>query len=456
MRTLFVIAVIAGLILGGWYFYGGMSDGQTFSSFRIAEVERGDLLLTVGATGIIQPEEVVDVGAQVVGRIKKLGDDPRGETDGKYKGKPVDYCSPVKKGMVLAVIDPAIYQAQFNQAAAAVERSKADLLQMEAKLMQTEAEWARAQRLRSLKLSNISPTGTRAARSPALPIKGISDADFILAKANYQIALANVEVGKATVAQQESTKELAATNLGYTIIASPVDGTIIERRVNIGQTVVSAMNAPSLFLIAEDLRRMEVWASVNEADIGRLKEGMPVRFTVDAFPKDEFDGVISQIRLNASMTQNVVLYTVVVSAANPYLKLLPYLTADVKFEVENRKNVLLVPNAALRFEPKPEQIVPRAEPSTGDRAQSGKARPQHDKEEPESRSDVGTVWLQKGHFLESLQVELGQSDGVHTEISGPGVQAGLEVVVGEQRADVDTSDVNNPFGPPKFRGRKRG
>jgi HlyD family secretion protein len=455
MRTLFIIAVIAGMALGGLFLYGGISKQTPVSRFRVAEVERGDLLLTVSATGIIQPEEVVDVGAQVVGRIKKLGEDPRGETDDKFKGKPVDYCTPVKKGMVLAVIDPAVYQAQFNQAAAAVERAKADLLQMEAKRAQTNAEWERAQRLRNLKLSNISPTGTREARNQALPIKGISDADFILAKANSEIAKAMVEVGKATVAQQESAKELAATNLGYTVITSPVDGTIIERRVDIGQTVVSAMNAPSLFFIAEDLRRMEVWASVNEADIGRLKEGMPVRFTVDAFPRDEFSGVVSQIRLNASMTQNVVLYTVAVSAANPDLKLLPYLTADVKFEVEHRKGVLLVPNAALRFEPKSDQIAPVAETPGSADARSGKERSHLANDDADSNADVGTVWVQKGHFLEPLEVKLGPSDGVHTEVFGSGAKEGLEVVVGEQREDVDTQEVNNPFGPPKFRGPKR-
>lgn len=455
MRTLFIIAVLIGLTVGGVFLYRGYAVEQPVGRFRVAGVERGDLLLTVSATGIIQPEEVVDIGAQVVGRISRLGDDPRGETDEKFKGKPVDYCTPVKKGMVLAVIDPAVYQAQFNQADAAVERAKADLLQMEAKLAQTKAEWERAQRLRNLKLSNISPTGTREARSPELPIKGISDADFILAKANYEIAKANVEIGKATVAQQESTRQLAKTNLGYTTITSPVDGTIIERRVNIGQTVVSSMNAPSLFLIAEDLRRMEVWASVNEADIGRLAQGMPVRFTVDAFPDDEFEGVVSQIRLNASMTQNVVLYTVVVSAANPDLKLLPYLTADVKFEVEHRKNVLLVPNAALRFEPKPDQIAKSTEPPPSTPADTHKRKPQGAKDEAAIKRQVGTIWVEEDHLLSPVEVEIGPSDGIVTEVKGANVHEGLEVVVGEQRAEVDSEDVNNPFGPPKFRKGKR-
>lgn len=453
MRTLFTIAVLVGFAVGGYFLYGAYANQKPTTRFKTAEVERGDLLITVGATGIIQPEEVVDIGAQVVGRISKLGEDPRGETDPKYKGKAVDFCSPVKKGMVLAVIDPAVYQAQFNQAEAAVTRAKADLLQMEARLAQTEAEWVRAQKLRDLKVDKISPTGVQTSRDSRLPIIAISDADFILARANYEIAKSNVEVGKATVLQQESTLELARTNLGYTVIPSPVDGTIIERRVNIGQTVVSSMNAPSLFLIAEDLRRMEVWASVNEADIGRLKEGMPVHFTVDAFPNDVFEGVVSQIRLNAQMTQNVVVYTVVVSAANPDLKLLPYLTADVKFEVEQHQDVLLVPNTALRYEPRPDQIlgtVAEAAEKTGPPVRKQRAGDDEDN----AASDVGTVWVRKGELLAPLQVRVVATDGVLTAITGEQVKEGLAVVVGEQREEEASTEVNNPFGPPKFRGRR--
>lgn len=450
MRTLFTIAVLIGLVGGGIFLYGKFANRQPASNFRTAEIERGDLLITVSATGIIQPEEVVDIGAQVVGRISKLGEDPRGESDPKYQGKPVDFCSPVKKGMVLAVIDPAVYQAQFNQAKAAVERAKADLLQMQAKAAQTEAEWNRAQKLRELKLTKISPTGLQSDRESSLPIKGISDADYILAKANYEIAKANVEVGKATVLQQESAMELAKTNLGYTVIPSPVDGTIIERRVNIGQTVVSSMNAPSLFLIAEDLRKLEIWASVNEADIGRLKEGMRVHFTVDAFPSDVFDGVVSQIRLNAQNTQNVVLYTVVVSADNPDLKLLPYLTANAKFEVEERKNVLLVPNAALRYEPRSEQIAP----SQSDTSEPPAKKNRRDADDQGSAPDRGTVWVRQGDLLSPISVQLGPTDSVFTEITGDEVKEGLEVVVGEKRAETNASEVNNPFGPPKFRGRR--
>ena len=171
------------------------------------------------------------------------------------------------------------------------------------------------------------------------------------------MAKANIEVGKAAIAQQKSTLDLAETNLGYTMIKSPVEGTILDRRVNIGQTVVASLNAPSLFLIAKDLRRMQVWASVNEADIGGLKVGTPVSFSVDAFPNESFSGVVEQVRLNAKMTQNVVVYTVVVATDNADLKLLPYLTATLNFEIARREGVLTVPNAALRYEPPLELIA---------------------------------------------------------------------------------------------------
>ncbi len=440
-----MLAIVLGLAAGGTLLFGKFRAGEVKNSFRTAQVKYGDLLVTVGATGTVEPEEVVDIGAQVVGRIKELGSDPRGRTDPQYKNKTVDYCSPVEEGMLLAQIDPAIYSAQFKQAEASWEQAKANVLQMDAKCMQAEAEWKRAQRLRSLKLTSMSPTGSKAGQ---LPIKGISDADFILAQANYDAAIANVIVAKATVSQQQATMLLAKTNLEYTTIKSPVNGTIIDRRVNIGQTVVSAMNAPSLFLIAKDLRRMQVWASVNEADIGRLKIGTPVHFTVDAFPKDVFRGEVAQIRLNASMTQNVVTYTVVITADNADLKLLPYLTADVKFEVDLRDNALLVPNSALRYQPKPDQIDKQG-PSPATAAADG--------DDSEADADVvwGTVWVRQGdaNLVSPVKVKVGLSDGSFTEIIGGPIATNVEVVLGENRTE-GSGEVVNPFGPPKWRGNK--
>lgn len=438
-KRIFWLFLIAVLVSGGAALFAHFRKSEPEDLFRTATASRGDLLITVSATGTVEPEEVVDIGAQVMGRIKVLGDDPRGKTDPAFVGKTVDYGSPVEKGMLLAQIDPAIYKAQLNQAAAAHASAKANLLQMDAKCMQADAEWKRAQRLRTLKLTSMSPTG---ATGKELPIKGISDADYILAQANYEAAVANCEAAKALILQQSAAEELAQTNFNYTTITSPIDGTILARRVSIGQTVVSSLNAPSLFLIARDLRRMQVWASVNEADIGRLKEGTEVNFRVDAFPDDVFRGKIVQIRLNASMTQNVVTYTVVISTDNSNMRLLPYLSADVKFEVDKRTDALLVPNAALRYQPRAEQM----DKAATDAAKAA-AKPQAEGQ------TWSTLWVKQDDspLLAPLRVRTGLSDGVNTEILEGGLDEKTQLVLGEKRAQEVAGEVN-PFAPVRFRG----
>lgn len=440
MKSIFSIALLLALIVGGMKLYSGYSSKSEQVSFRTGVVQRTDLLQTVEATGTLEPEEVVDVGAQVIGRIKSFGLDPRGENDPKFKGKPVDYRSEVMEGTVLAVIDDSVYVAQRNQALAAYERAKADLVQMEARLAQADAEWQRAQRLRTLSVKGLSAIG----KGEGMEIRGISDADFVLAKSNYEVAKANIEVGKAAIAQQKSTLDLAETNLGYTIIKSPVEGTILDRRVNIGQTVVASLNAPSLFLIAKDLRKIQIWASVNEADIGGLKVGTPVSFTVDAFPDESFSGVVEQVRLNAKMTQNVVLYTVVVSTDNADLKLLPYLTATLQFEIARRDGVLTVPNTALRYNPPAELIA--AEPTPPSASDADKRQTPDDSQ--------GTVWVRKGNRLTPIDVKLGVSDRVNTEITSDVLKEGDEVVLGVQPVGA-AEQVNNPFAPKMPRTRPR-
>lgn len=441
MKTIFSLALFLALIAAGVKFYGEYGTNSQEIAFRTAVVERSDLIQTVEATGTLEPEDVVDVGAQVVGRIKSFGLDPRGEIDPAFKNKPVDYRSEVKEGTILAVIDDAVYLAQRNQAQAALERAKADLVQMEARLAQADAEWQRAQRLRTLSVKGISATG----KGEGVQIRGISDADFVLAKSNFEVAKANIEVGKAAIAQQQSTLDLAETNLGYTIIKSPVEGTILARRVNIGQTVVASFNAPSLFLIAKDLRRMQVWASVNEADIGALEVGTPVSFSVDAFPDDTFHGVVEQVRFDASMTQNVVIYTVVVSTNNADLKLLPYLTANVTFEVNRRENVLTVPQGALRYEPRSELIVSGPAPDvTASKPDDAKA----------STDNQGVVWVRRGNGVAPVEVTLGASDRSRVEVTGGELEVGMEVVLGELQAGA-AEQVNNPFAPKMPRSKPR-
>lgn len=483
MTRILALAVLIGIALGGNALYSKYFRSDSHKNpFRVEKVTRGDLHIVVRATGTVEPEETVDVGAQVVGRIKELGKDPRGTTDLKFvnktedlgtpvtKGtvlpkldpqfasKSVDYGSPVLKGMVLAQIDPAIYKAQFDQATASLGQAEAHVLQTQAKLAQAKAEWERAQRLRELKIPSRSPTGYNNG-SQALPIKGISDADYDLAKANAESAEADLESAKAAVLQQQATLAMTKTNLDYTTISSPIDGTIIDRRVNIGQTVVSSLNAPSLFLIARDLRRMQVWASVNEADIAKVKPGTKVHFGVDALPQDTFHGAVVQVRLNASMTQNVVTYTVVIGVDNSELKLLPYLTADVYFEVDDRNNVLLVPNAALRFRPNPEQIAEGE--SSGESVEKGSSKSGGMGRRGTTvgvTTNAGRLWqvVPGTAKLRPINVKIGPSDMAFTEISGGDLHEGDEVVVGEARqAAAPSGDVTNPLAPPRFRGRSQ-
>ncbi|HTQ37808.1 MAG TPA: efflux RND transporter periplasmic adaptor subunit [Pirellulales bacterium] len=372
MRITAIILVLVGLIAGGAAIYSKFIGTEPTANYRTAEVTRGNLVITVNATGTLEPEEVVDVGAQIVGPVLSLGPDPRGvsdttlrpqsvDYDPAFNGKHIDYGSPVDVGTVLATIDPAVYKAQDDQAKATLQRSQADLGELIAHRDQAEADWNRAQTLKNIKLPSLSPTGSKLDASALEPIKAISDSDYDQAKANYEVAKANVDVGQATIVQAEAALNLADTNLGYTKITSPVKGTIVARRVDVGQTVVATFSAQSLFLIAKDLSKLQIWSSVNEADIGRLHLGMPVSFQVEAFPEENFHGTVSQIRLNAQSNQNVVTYTVVIDTDNSNLKLLPYLTTDpVKFEVEKHSDVLLVPNAALRWQPRPEQIAPDA------------------------------------------------------------------------------------------------
>jgi HlyD family secretion protein len=476
---------IASIVGGGVYYRHRLEARAHEHKFRLEKIERGDLNITVDATGTIEPEEVVDVGAQVTGRIAELAKDLRGETDPTFADKTVDYRSPVKKGKLLAQIDKSVYEAQYDQARAALAQAQAHVLQTKAMMAQAEAEWERAQKLRELKIPSRSPTGD-ASLGGGLPIVGISDSDYVLAQANAEGTKADVAAAEATVQQQQANLKLAKTNLDYTTINSPIDGTIIDRRVNIGQTVVSNLNASSLFLIARDLRRMQVWASVNEADIARLKPGTKVNFRVDAFPNDTFYGTVFQIRLNAIMTQNVVTYTVVITVDNSDLRLLPYLTANVKFEVDKREEVLLISNTALRYHPNPDQIESDADDSesddsgTADTDKSDKATKSAEASKesvakesvakegnsPKGRGDrggrrkrnrmdenKGTLWVEVPNSgkLRGVDVEIGASDGTSTEITGGDIKEGDEVVVGEQQALAATGDVN-PFAPTFRRG----
>jgi HlyD family secretion protein len=335
LKTVFLnLTLIGGAVAAIAYYSTHKAVADRPANLRSVTVKKGELLSTISATGTVEPEEVVNVGAQVSGLIVAFGEDAHSPS------KVTDYCSVVERDAVLARIDPTAYEAALEQTEAALQQSEASLVQLEVKARKTELDWKRAQSLRAR--------------------NAIIDADVDSARSEYKQAAANVAVGRATVRQSKASVKTARTNLNYCAIKSPVRGTIIDRRMNIGQTVVASLNAPSLFLIAKDLKRMQVWASVNEADIGRIRINMPVHFTVDAHGDEIFTGAVTQIRMNAQMTQNVVTYTVIVTTDNSSGKLLPYLTANVQFELDKKSGVLLVANGALRWTPEADQIDPAA------------------------------------------------------------------------------------------------
>jgi len=442
-RVVLVITVVA--ILGFGTAWLLRSDNSESVSFETAPVQRGDLTTSISATGTVEPEELVNVGAQVAGKILSFGKDQSGKT--------IDYGSSVEEGTILAQIDDSLYAADVAEATAKLDvaeagvlRAKADLGQLQAKLFQAERDWKRAKKLG--------------------PSDALSQSDFDAAQSAYEVARANVAVGEAAnvqaqsgVEQAEAVMRRAQQNLDYCTIKSPVKGVIIDRRVNIGQTVVSSLNAPSLFLIAKDLRRMQVWVSVNEADIGSIRPGQQVSFTVDAFPGEMFYGEVGKIRLNASMTQNVVTYTVEVTTDNSNQRLLPYLTANAKFLVSERQGVLMVPNAALRFNPPVDKIAPDSSRGGENHSESsakaageaaGKAR-----QTQQTTSSSGTVWLLDDSMLRPVSVAIGITDGTMTEVQSNQLQEGTLVVVGEKQVEGrKAASGGSPF-IPQFRGGRR-
>ena len=337
--------VIIILILAGGILLRQLS-GQNGSNqkFRLAKVERGEVSLAVTATGTINPVINVLVGSQVSGTIKAL-----------Y----ADFNSQVKEGQVIAQIDPAIFEAQVEQGRASVLNAQANLLNAQANLENAKANLTKAD------VAVLDAKRTLDRNQPLLEKKIIAQATMDTAQTNYDTAVAQRDVAKAQVesakaqiesfkAQVEQTKaalRVAETNLRYATIRSPVNGTVISRNVDVGQTVAASLQAPTLFTIAKNLAEMQVDSNVSEADVGRIAAGQDATFTVDAYPEKIFRGKVSEIRNAPIIVQNVVTYDVVILVENKDLKLKPGMTANVSVLVAHREGVLKIPNAALRFRP---------------------------------------------------------------------------------------------------------
>lgn len=425
-KILGVLIVLAIAGLATWHYWGdGMAGRPTF---RTLPVMRGDLFIGVTATGSVEPRQIIDVGAQIVASVKSFGPDP------DKPGTAIDFCSRVKKGAVLAQLDDLTYKAELQKARVQLPLCEAEVKQSRAHYKLAARAFGRAKQLR----------GTD------------SEADYDKAEAEDEMAAAQLAIAEAKRDQAKIAATQAEINLGYTTITAPIDGIVIDRRVNAGQTVVAGLNAPSLFLLAADLDHMLVWSAVNEADIGDVKVGQTVTFTVDAYRGRTFSGKVSQIRLNPSLEKTVVTYGVMVEVDNADGKLLPYMTAKLQFEVASRHNAILVPNQALRWQPTWRQISRTAQadltPPESDKAPAPAGAAQDPDEDTEPRVDLGspTLWtIANDGLVRPVPVKVGLSDGMVTEILSGNIARGDLIVAGvERKAEPDfvTSFVSKVTG----------
>jgi HlyD family secretion protein len=429
-----IIVVIAGVVLGFTLFNNGKTNGNLYKKEAI---RRGHVEALVVTTGTLNPVTIVDIGSQVSGKIDKL-----------Y----VDFNSQVKEGQVIAELDQEQFQtriqqneANYNSRVAALEKSKVSL-------ENTEKKYERSKALFEKNL--------------------LSFEEMDQAEVSYFNAQADLKSSEASLEQSKSQLDSSKVDLTYTIIKSPIDGVVIDRRVNVGQTVAASMQAPVLFQIANDLTKMQVECSVDEADIGRVKEGQKVRFNVDAFPDDEFQGIVSQVRYSPVVQQNVVTYTTIVAVENPELKLMPGMTATISIITGEASDVLLVPNAALRFTPELSQEELRAiyeeirngmgggqqgpqskKPIEGNGGQrqegqrmggdrSAMMMGQGGQQGTRLRQTRPRVWIEdENGKLRMVYLQPGVTDNTMTEIKSGELEEGQEVITGQT-----VSNTRNDFG----------
>ncbi|MEW6410234.1 MAG: efflux RND transporter periplasmic adaptor subunit [Nitrospirota bacterium] len=379
-KGVIITIIIIILSIGGviWWYYSKKDSAE--KSYRTSKVERGELTSSVSASGTLNAIVTVLVGSQVSGTIQSL-----------Y----ADFNSVVKKWQVIARLDPSTFSAQVNQA-------KANLVNAEANLEKAKVA--------------VADTKRNLERAKELSAKGIiSQSDLDTAQTNYDSAVAQVNSAVAQVEQAKAALNLAEVNLSYTVIKAPVNGIVISRNVDVGQTVAASLQAPTLFTIAQDLTKMQIDTNVDEADIGKVKDEMDVEFTVDSYPEKVFEGKVIQVRNAPIVVQNVVTYDVVVGVDNPDLRLKPGMTANVSIIIARKDNVLKVPNAALRFRPPKGSSSPEKKESS-------------DKRDKKDRAWQKVWMLEKGK-LKAIPVRIGISNGSFSEILEGDIKEGQEVVV---------------------------
>jgi len=451
-KTLLSLVTAVALAGAGGLWWYTRADARDLPSFRFATIERGTLQSTVSATGALNAVRTVQVGTQVSGQISAI-----------Y----ADFNDRVKKGQLLARVDPTLQEQAVRDAQAVLERNQADRDEAQRNFDRNKQLFDR---------------------------KVLTEAEYNTSQYQLQVATANVKSAQVSL-------DRARRNLGYTEIYAPIDGVVIERNVDVGQTVAASLQAPQLFLIANDLSQMEILASVDESDIGAIHDGQVVRFTVQPYPTDRFEGTVRQVRLQSTTTENVVHYTVVVSVVNTTGKLLPGMTATVDFITGQADSALVVPNAALRFKPSAEVLAATgvdaakmpampgmpgmpgmpsgangasgAGTASGGTTSAMSARPsgrapdgppfggslRATKAGPSgSGSGPTMLWiLENGRTLRPLLVKAGLTDGQRTVVTGEGVSAGMQIVIGTSTASKNAGTTGtNPFqqqgqqpGPPR-------
>lgn len=430
------VAVVGGLTAGYFLLW---SNSSKEIAYRTEKVSRGDVVVQVRATGTINPVRTVQVGSQVSGTIGKIF---------------VDFNSVVKAGQIIALIDSTFLYASVKEADANLERNQAQV-------NETKRSLARASELFGKNL--------------------ISQAELDAAQTAYEQAVAQFK-------QAQASLDRARVNLRYSVIRAPIDGVVISRDVDVGQTVAASLQAPRLFVIANDLQHMQVEASVDEADIGQIREGQSVTFTVDAYPDQQFRGTVTQVRLSPVIVQNVVTYTVIIEVPNPDMKLRPGMTATVTILVDKREDVLRIPTMALRFQPPPEIAekfparLRESQEAGGQSKEEPQVQPHQGADRPgregrggergmrqnwqqrggsEHPKQFARVWLlEEGKSLKQANVQLGLNDNRFVEIVSGDLNEGDDVVVGILSGErgMTSTPQTNPFAPrmPGGVGRGRG
>jgi HlyD family secretion protein len=410
------LTVGAVVVLGGGFLLlnNGSSDKITY---RTAKADRGDIAVVISATGTLQAVTTVQVGSQVSGTIAKL-----------Y----ADFNTRVKEGQLLAQLDPTFLQATVNEQRANVDRALAQVNEAQRNFQRTADLFSKA----------------------------------LVSQADMDAATTALESAKASLAQAKAALERAEVNLRYATIKAPISGVVISRNVDVGQTVAASLQAPTLFTIAQDLRKMQVQASVDEADIGSVQVGQPVTFRVDAYPEQAFKGVVSQIRLAPVITQNVVTYTVIIDVDNADLKLMPGMTATVSIEVASKDDVLRVPVQAIRFTPPPDVLESLAADTTGGRRRWGQGRLEGGTQEGGQRrmmrrpEDAARIWVLKDGKPVPKFIRRGLQNAMYVEIVRGDINEGDEVIIGITGGNMAQAPAtqNNPFAPrfPTGGGRRGG